>query len=522
MYIKNIILSLLTILSLPLHAERYNLVWTDARQLLGDSCAAIVYAGISGEEAEGDFMHYEGSGNTEYRMGGYGTYTTKQSGTLSGHIQYARGKDRGIGWSAMRLPELYLPYISTDSCGGDFTYDRYYAEGAYELPRMGAYTIDVRASFFGEEAWRLHDPRALNNTTWLRFNAGVKAATKVGDVYLNLGYGRNKQHEQLRYWRPGQQDRFFVCYGFGLYDTRQSGVSFGKARMYYINEFNARLAYTSPEEKPLHVTASLGYARQHLETEESDIRCLYEASTNVLTPSVEVEYKRKDCPWQLRLSADARLLTRLGYENIIEEYLADVDYNTYDIRIIDSQQNYRRTNNTAAAALEVRRHICGRRAAVALEGGITARGFEEKYSLGGYSIKVNTSMPHVKGSVFLHSSRDEASLSVFYGRQTVGTHKYDVTMQNAKMKYLDFQLAFAPYAYRAADFSRTSVSATYSHRFSRITAGITGTVTFDRGRRADDVAYTGTPGFKSSAPMIQALPDRHNLDSGSLTLFLMF
>lgn len=520
MYKNIIILPLLTALSPHLHAERYHLVWTDARQLLSDSYTAIVYAGINGEEAEGDFMHYEGSGNTEYRVGGYGTYATKQSGTLSGHIQYARGKDRSIGWSAMRLPELYLPYISTDSCGGDFTYDRYYAEGAYELPRMGVYTIDVRASFFGEEAWRLHDPRALNNTTWLRFNAGVKAATKVGDVYLNLGYGRNKQHEQLRYWRPGQQDRFFVCYGFGLYDTRQSGVSFGKARMYYINEFNARLAYTSPEEKPLHVTASLGYARQHLETEESDIRCLYEATTNVLTPSVEVEYKRKDCPWQLRLSADARLLTRLGYENIIEEYLIDKENNIYDFRTIDTRQNYSRNISQITSALRFT-HRLGM-VKLSMQAGVIVNGYEERYNAGNHRIKVQTLTPSVEAGMQWEGRKEEIDISLGYARQGVGTHHYEVNMQNSQIAHLDFQQAFSPYAYLCAKLDKIHAEITWRHQLRRTTVGVSVKLSQVSGRRLDDVKYTDAIGFPSTASMISPLPDTHEERWGSVTVFMQF
>ncbi|MGV2541756.1 hypothetical protein FO502_20695, partial [Bacillus pumilus] len=105
---------------------------------------------------------------------------------LSGRIQYAQGKHRNIGSSAMRLPELYFPYISTDSCGGDFKFDTYFAEGNYAFT-LGKWTLGAKASFYGEQAYRPTDPRALNNTTWLRFNAGV--ARQIGRNLLLFDAG---------------------------------------------------------------------------------------------------------------------------------------------------------------------------------------------------------------------------------------------------------------------------------------------------------------------------------------------
>jgi len=479
---------------------------------------AIVYAGLAGADGEGDFVPYEGSGSTDYRVGAYGEYTTPNSGTLSGSIMYSQGKHRHIGWSAMRLPELYFPYISTDSCGGDFKFDTYYAEGNYGFT-LGEWTLGARGSFYGEQAYRLTDPRALNNTTWLRFNVG--AGRQVGGhlFMLDAGYGRNKQHMQLRYWRPGQQDRFFVCYGFGLYDTRQSAVSFGKSRMYYIDELNTRLQYLSPREKALRVQASVGYAYAHMTTEESDIYNLYEARTHMLQPMLRLSYDLDEA-WHFDLMASADMTLRKGDENIIEEYLIDKDNNIYDFRTIDTRQNYSRDFTTATVALRAARR--SGRAELSLQGGITADHYKEKYKSSGYQIKVKTMTPHVKLGADWQGVRDGVTLSVAYARQKVGSHAYDVVMQNSKIPHLDFQHAFAPYAFRCADLNKVMADISWQHQFGKLTAGLNAKLYLAEGDRKDDVSYTSAIGFPSTAPAISTTPDKHQERWGSITAFVMF
>lgn len=479
---------------------------------------AIVYAGMAGGDSKGDFIPYEGDGSTDYRVGAYGEYTTLRNGTLSGTIQYTQGKHRKIGWSAMRLPELYFPYISTDSCGGDFKYESYYAEGNYALT-LKQWTLGVKGSFYGEQAYRLTDPRALNNTTWLRFDIGAARDMDGNLLMIDAGYGRNKQHMQLRYWRPGQQDRFFVCYGFGLYDTRQSGVSFGKSRMYYIDEYHTCQQYLSPEDRKLSLHASIAYDFQHMQTEESDIYNLYESRTHHLNPQFCITYKPCE-DWHFDLMAETDLVSRKGYENIIEEYLIDKDNNIYDFRTIDTRQNYSRNINHTSAALRASKRIGS--VEVSAQGGVSTDNYEEKYKVGGYRVKLQTLTPHVKTGIDWQAMRDNITLNMVYARQRVGSHDYDVQMANQQIVHLDFQHAFAPYAYRSADLNRIMVDVTWQHQLKSMTVGINGKLYLANGHRLDDVYYTDTIGFLSTAPMVSASPDKHNERWGSISCFVLF
>jgi len=478
---------------------------------------AMIYAATTAARGEGDFLPYEGRGSADRRIGAYGEHTTPHSGTLSGSLQYAQGTHRNIGWSAMRLPELYLPYISTDSCGGHFRFDCYYAEGGYGFA-MKQWTLGAKASFYGEQAHRLTDPRALNTTTWLRF--GLGAARHMGShlLMLDAGYGRNKQHMRLRYWRPGQQDRFFVCYGFGLYDTRQSGVAFGKSRMYYVDELSARLQYLSPRNGRLRLHASLAYDHDHMKTEESDIYNLYESRTHRLSPLLRLTYAPQDY-WHFDLMATADIALRKGYENIIEEYLIDKDNNIYDFRTIDTRQNYSRNTATATAALRAARQ-CGS-VELSMQGGLTADRYDERYKRQAWRIGVRRLTPHVMAGACWQGRRDVVGLSLLYARQHTGSHHYNVSMQNSQLPHLDFQQAFAPYAYRCANLHKVAVSATWQHRLGRMDGGMSARCYMTRGNRIADVSYTGDIGFASSAPMIQPAPDTHREQWGELTVYLL-
>ena len=154
---------------------------------------SMISASYSNGRVEGDFLPYEGNAFTDFRLTGFGQYSIPSAGTLFGKVQYARGRHKNIGWNAMRHPELYLPYIATDSIGGDFHFEDYHVEGGYAFS-LGNWHLGATGFFRGEQAYRKTDPRALNNTTWL--NVGIGAARSFGGhlLMLNGSFGRDKQH----------------------------------------------------------------------------------------------------------------------------------------------------------------------------------------------------------------------------------------------------------------------------------------------------------------------------------------
>ena len=492
--------------------------WAYQNDSTGPKYSAVAYTTYSANATKGDFLPFEGNAGHDFRAGAQGSYSTAHSGTLAGTIQYARGKNKNIGWNATRMPEDYFPYISTDSTGGDYQFDTYYAEGSYAF-NLRRWIVGAKASFHGEQAYRVSDPRALNNTTWLKFNAALSRILKGRLLMAQIGYARNKQHMQLRYWRPGEQNRFFVCYGFGLYDVRQSAVSFGKSRMYYIHQCNAKIQYISTAVKNWELHASIGYAYEDMKTEESDIYNLYEARTRIITPLLDVTYQSHP-RWKFALAARGRFKNRKGYENIIEEYLIDKANNIYDFRIIDTQQNYNLQEQQIDLTASAQHHFKNGMAWV--QGGTRMEFHEQSYKNGNYMFNVRTQTPHAKVGASLFNDKNTVECSLLYGRQILGGHNYDVNLVNSLKPHLDFQHAFTPYAYRACELNLWALDATYLRRFTKFAIGLNGRLCLEHGNRAEDAAYDKPIHFKSSAPLIQSMPDVHRSIWGATTLFVQF
>ena len=478
-----------------------------------------VYTGYANGEVKGDFLPYEGNAFYDYRMGANGEYAIRKVGTLFGQVQYARGKHRNVGWNAMRYPELYLPYISTDSIGGDYTYEDYLIKGGYAFT-LGQWKLGVNGEFHGEQAWRKTDPRALNKTTWLKFGLG---ASKMFNGHLLMAQAdicRNKQHLELRYWRPGEQDRFFVCYGFGLYDIRQSKVAFGYSRMYYISEGGVRFTYQSPLDRKLNVYASLGYEYDYMKTEETNICDLYYSKTHSLLPSVKVDFKPAD-QWVFSLWMEGNMDMRKGFENIFERYQSDVANNIYDYRLIDTQQQYDFTRMDMLAQLRARYQFTPQQS-ISLLGGVSALSREEKYKMANYKVKNASMFPHGRMDYQLRVKQSELQLAVLYGKKVNGDNSYNVRMNNTEVEHLDFQHAFAPYAYYNSTYTALDVSAQYVYHFKKCALGVSAKLMYRNGERDREASFDGKIGYPSTAPMVTTIPDKHDELWGNTSVFFMF
>lgn len=473
----------------------------------------------SNGRVEGDFLPYEGNSFEDFRLAGSGEYSLPSAGTLFGSVQYARGKHEGIGWNAMRYSELYLPYISTDSIGGNFHFEDYQVEGGYAF-QLAGWMLGVHGSFHGEQAYRKSDPRALNNTTWLNIGIGAARLFNGHLFMLQGGFGRNKQHMSLRYWRPGQQDRFFVCYGFGLYDVRQSAVLFGYSRMYYIKEGNVRFAYQSPAGHPFTLYAGVGYDYDRMKTEESDIRDLYYSRTHSFSPTLRIDWKPSSS-LLVSLWLESNIDRRKGYENIFEQYLADEANNIYDFRLIDTQQKYIFNKSESLAQLRLRYQLNSSHS-VGLQAGTSYFLREEIYKKENYNAKNASLFPYGRIDYRLVHKRSELELAFLYGKQIGISNEYNVVMNNQSLQHLDFQHAFAPYAYYDSRFSSIQLTATYVHHFSKFGIGVNFKFMYTSGERDEDAFFRQEVGFASSAPMVTVSPDKHDEHWGSGSLFFVF
>ena len=466
----------------------------------------------------GDFLPSEGAAFEDLSLQGNGLYHVKDYGTLYGTVSYVRGRHDEVGWSACRQPERYAPYFSTDSVGGDFHYEGYAVSAAFSFFKYG-WNWGVQGTFHGEQAYRLSDPRALNNTTDLMGKVGASRKWRRSLLLLDLAYMRNKQHLKLNYWRPGQQDRFFVCYGLGQYDKRKSAVLFGYSRMYYIDDFSGRVALQTDETKKISAWFSLAAGWAEMDTEESDIQNLYYAKDTRLNPTLRLRWKGTSA-W-ISLWTEYEGSSRRGFENIIESYLVDANNNIYDFRVIDTQQNYTLECSSSSVTLEPGMEV-GRHGKVGLNLGLRYFSREEKYKARDYAIRNKIWVPSVGVNSDWNWRKEKLHISFLVGKNKTKEADYRVKVAEGGMPQLDFQHAFTQYAFYDSDFNFWQAHVTYSHSFPKFGLGLDVKCRLERGERADDCSYSGEVAYPSSAPSISLTPDRHDSRWGAVSLFVQF
>lgn len=480
----------------------------------------IVLTSYGKGKTDGDFIPYEGKSNEDWRLFGHGCHNFGKHGTLYGTIQYARGTHKEISWSAMRFPELYWPYTLTDSTGGDSKYEYYGIEGGYGV-NLGKVYFGVIAQFDGELAYRMTDPRLKNNTTFLQlgFDAGY-ISPKGQRLMAEAKYLRNKEHESDSYWRPGEQQRFFTLYGFGLYDNKRSSVSMGRSRMYYVNGLKSHFSYASPTDKTVCTTINIGLNINKMDAEDSDFTSPYGSRTTTLTPQIEFKWKINENN-TISLFSDNHLEKRLGYERVFEKYITNTATSSYDYRQIAENQYYTLLTRQGLNALRYsvslgNHHILG------IQYGIGYFYRSEKNSFYDFSVANKNMINIPRFDYKLSTKKHELSAGFNWGHQKVKHHEYNVDIKTSSIQHLDFQTCFAPYAYYASEYDIFAADLTYIYYFKKLGIGMRLKYMNISGNRLDDVEYTKEIGFNSICPMISPQSDIHNEQWINGSIFVLF
>ena len=116
----------------------------------------IAADGASGRQ-EGDYLPYEGQEFRDFSVRADG-YKQGDRATFFARIGFTAGGNDNVGWSALRNPGLYWPYIVADSTGGDFRYEKYDLMCGYSF-RLGRFDLGMSGEYTGDFAFRQNDPR---------------------------------------------------------------------------------------------------------------------------------------------------------------------------------------------------------------------------------------------------------------------------------------------------------------------------------------------------------------------------
>ncbi len=480
----------------------------------------IVLTSLGSGKTKGDFIPYEGKSNEDWRLFGHGNRDYGKRGTLYGTIQYARGKHKGISWSAMRCPELYWPYMLTDSTGGDSNFEYYAIEGGYGVKLDKVY-FGAIAQFDGELAHRMTDPRLKNNTTFLQlgFDAGYKTP-KGQCLMVEAKYLRNKEHENDNYWRPGEQQRFFALYGFGLYDNKRSSVSMGRARMYYINGLRSHFSYASPADRDVNTIVNMGLDLYKMYAEESDYTSPYGRRTVDFSPQIELKWNIND-NHVLSLFGDYNIEKRFGYERVFEKYVTNTATSTSDYRQIAENQYYTLSMSQGLTALRYAVSF-GKYNTLGVQCGMGYFYRGERNKFYDFSLFNRNCSVIPRIDYRLSSPKHELSVGVNWAHQMVKQHDYEVDIKTTSIQHLDFQTCFAPYAYYAAEYDMLAADLSYVYHLRKVGLGMRLRYMNVSGNRLEDVAYTKEIGFNSVCAMISPQPDRHDEHWINGSLFVIF
>ena len=469
---------------------------------------------------DGDFLIYEGNSFTDYQLSGFGKQTILKYGTLYGKVHYAQGEHKNYGWNAIRWPDLYLPYIATDSIGGDFSFKDYYVLGGFSC-ELNKWNFGAEFSFRGEQAYRSTDPRCLNTTSWVGFKLG--AARLINDHLLMLSAvtERNKQHATMKFWRAGEQQRFFVANGFGEYDNDNSGVWFGYSRMFYLNSIGGTITYRSPYKNRLSVFANFDYNYAKMKTEESGyFQNLFMYKQHVLKPEINIKLKVNKT-WHNSLVLSSNIITRKGIENIYERYMVDSITRVVDYRKIDEQQPY--NLSTITNTFFVKSSLFFGNNTFSLFAGAQYFSRNETYRDNRLVIFNSSVKPYGGFEYSLLSEKNEFTLNASFAVNNIHDSEYDVVpFTEKKYGHIDFQHAFTQYAYYNSTYNQIRINTTFVHYFKKFGVGTNVQLLYTQGNRDSGTSYNEPVDFVSPAPVISTEPDKHDEVWGSASLFLVF
>ena len=218
----------------------------------------IAADGASGRQ-EGDYLPYEGQEFRDFSVRADG-YKQGDRATFFARIGFTAGGNDNVGWSALRNPGLYWPYIVADSTGGDFRYEKYDLMCGYSF-RLGRFDLGMSGEYTGDFAFRQNDPRIEDISTWLTFKAGAAYAFRRHVIALNAEFMHHRQHADVKHFRTGQFAGFFIEYGFGMFDYIFSPIFNSMEQRQHINAYGVNLTFNSDPSRALRLNLLLGYGR---------------------------------------------------------------------------------------------------------------------------------------------------------------------------------------------------------------------------------------------------------------------
>lgn len=461
---------------------------------------------------DGDYLAVNGNDfrDLTFRANGY---TKLKNSTFFGKVGFTMGQHRNVGWNTQRNASLYWPYIMADSTGGDFHYETYNIMCAYSFNLNKKVAMGVSGEYKGDFAFKQTDPRVENISSWFTLKAGAAYKWNKNTLAFALEYMLHRQHMDVKHFRSGQFTRFYVEYGFGMFDNVHSPVFNYTKYQHHIHNFGASLSFISNPDKPLRMNAVAEYNLDNMTTEDYTYKLnLYRALTHQIDLGYGLLWNNGN-RWAAALTTKADIDRRNGREFIQERYVsATVDgVDVYDYRKIGHQDRY--SLNTLDGKIDAKlSYFASQSLTVSLLAGVDYFTREEKYKDKNYLIKNALVTPMAGWELGYRRHLTDVGLKAVYGRRVVADNKYRVGVDTERQT--EFPHAFATYAYYGYEANMFNVELAVSRDFSFARLGLRGSVLVADGNRLDEIAYDADR-FAVSSPLpnrhaISLTPDRHD------------
>ena len=444
----------------------------------------IAADGASGRQ-EGDYLPYEGQEFRDFSVRADG-YKQGDRATFFARIGFTAGGNDNVGWSALRNPGLYWPYIVADSTGGDFRYEKYDLMCGYSF-RLGRFDLGMSGEYTGDFAFRQNDPRIEDISTWLTFKAGAAYAFRRHVIALNAEFMHHRQHADVKHFRTGQFAGFFIEYGFGMFDYIFSPIFNSMEQRQHINAYGVNLTFNSDPSRALRLNLLLGYGRETMKTEENNYKVnLYRAPANTFDADLGILWN--DRRWGAEFLVKAAYEDKKGTENIFERYISSSQdgVDVYDFRKIGEQNRYGMKRLDGSAELKVSRFL-GRHYTVSLLGGVGYMRREETYKDHDYLIRNVLLTPSLGIGARYSGEKFDVELRGCWSHRTVPESRYEVGVDLEKNT--EFQHAFTTYAYYANTAELYTAELTVARHFRFGTFGLRGQMLCGRGNRIPEAVY---------------------------------
>lgn len=481
----------------------------------------IAADGASGRQ-EGDYLPYEGREFRDFSVRADG-YKQGDRATFFARIGFTAGGNDNVGWSALRNPGLYWPYIVADSTGGDFRYEKYDLMCGYSF-RLGRFDLGMSGEYTGDFAFRQNDPRIEDISTWLTFKAGAAYAFRRHVIALNAEFMHHRQHADVKHFRTGQFAGFFIEYGFGMFDYIFSPIFNSMEQRQHINAYGVNLTFNSDPSRALRLNLLLGYGRETMKTEENNYKVnLYRAPANTFDADLGILWN--DRRWGAEFLVKAVYEDKKGTENIFERYISSSQdgVDVYDFRKIGEQNRYGMKRLDGSAELKVSRFL-GRHYTVSLLGGVGYMMREETYKDHDYLIRNVLLTPSLGIGARYSGEKFDVELRGCWSHRTVPESRYEVGVDLEKNT--EFQHAFTTYAYYANTAELYTAELTVARHFRFGTFGLRGQMLCGRGNRIPEAVYDLSR-YEQAVPStsqhtISRTPDRHDSVWFRVSLFTVF